>query len=190
MINESLGEIDGFALRPGMSQGDSVLLLNHGRNGRAFDSSPGRYGVIAVLASADSPAAIDALQALQNSRRFVDSGKAAFFAAAPGQGVATKLASRFPSVNFLDGADEWTSAFGVGPDGRWVIAVSTTAGTNGGASILAFPCDAPPGARRTTAAASGDADARHGRPERLPRRPRRQSPPSLVRSNCAVVPRQ
>jgi hypothetical protein len=52
------------------------------------------------------------------------------------------------------------------------------------------PCDAPPGARRTTAAASDHDDARHGRPERLPRSSRRQSLTSLGRSNFAAVPRQ
>ena len=120
-MNESPGEMDNFALRPGMNRGDSVLLLNYGGNGPAFDLSPGRYGVTAILASADSPAAIDALQALQSWRRFAESGKAAFFVAAPGPGGAVELARRFPSVNFLDGADEWASAFAVGPDGRWVI---------------------------------------------------------------------
>ena len=50
-----------------------------------------------------------------------------------------------------------------------VFAVSTIAGTNGGASILASALRRASRRRRTTAAASGHDDARRGRLERLPR---------------------
>jgi hypothetical protein len=114
-------DIDGLALRPGINRGDSVLLLNQARNGAAFDSLPGRYGVIAALASAESPGAIGALQILENNRRFVDSGKAAFFAAVPERRSAPELAERFPSIRFLEDGQDWAPAFGAGPDGCWAI---------------------------------------------------------------------
>ena len=88
-MNERPMTIDRFTLRPGMNRGDSVLLLDEARHGAAFDSFPGRYGVIAALASAETPAALDALQALEDSRRIVDSGKASFFAAIPGLSAST-----------------------------------------------------------------------------------------------------
>ena len=120
-MNERPMMIDRFALRPGMNRGDSVLLLDEARHREAFDSFPGRYAAIAVLASAETPAALDALQALEDSRRFLDSGKAAFFAAIPGLGPDAELARRFPSIRFLEGAGDWVSAFGAGPEGCWVI---------------------------------------------------------------------
>lgn len=109
------------ALRPGFNQGDSVLLLGQGRLGSALDSNPGQYGVVAIAPSVGAPAAVDALQALENARSFVDSGKAAFFAAFPGPGAEVELKSRFPFVRFLDEADDWASAFVTGSDACWVI---------------------------------------------------------------------
>ena len=120
-MNEQPMDIDRAALRPGMNRGDSVLLLDQGRNASAFNSCPGRYGVIAILGSADNPAALDALQALEGRRRFVDSGKAAFFAAVPEPASAVELAKQFPSMRFLDQADDWVRAFDARPDGCWVI---------------------------------------------------------------------
>ncbi len=120
-MNERPMAINRFALRPGMNRGDSVLLLDEGRHGATFDCFPGRYAVVAVLASAETPAALDALQALEDNRRFVDSGKASLFAAIPGPRPAVELARRFPSVRFLEGAGDWASVFGAGPEGCWVI---------------------------------------------------------------------
>src|SRR5271157_4892129 len=98
IMNERPTMIDRFTLRPGMSRGDSVLLLAEARHRAAFDAFPGRYAAIAVLASAETPAALDALRAMEESRRFVDSGKASFFAAIPGLRPAIELARRFPSI--------------------------------------------------------------------------------------------
>jgi predicted 2-oxoglutarate/Fe(II)-dependent dioxygenase YbiX len=120
-MNEHPREIDRFALRPGTNRGDSVLLLDQGRNAAAFDSVPGRYCLIAVLTSADSSAALDALEALEDRRGFVEGGKAAFFAAVPGPGPAVELARRFPSIRFLAAANDWAATFCDGGDGCWVF---------------------------------------------------------------------
>lgn len=119
-MNAHTREVDRFALGRAMACGDNVLLLDQGRHGPAFDARPGRYGLIAAFASPDVSAHLHALQAMEDARRFVDNGKAAFFAAVPGPESA-ELAQRFPSVRFLENARDWAQAFGVGQDGHWVI---------------------------------------------------------------------
>lgn len=114
-------ETNAFAMRPALHRGDSVLLLNQGRHLSAFDAFPGRHALIAVLPSADGPAGVAALQALESARSLADSGKAAFFAAFPGADGAVEVKTSFPSICFPAGADDWPSAFGAGPDGCWVI---------------------------------------------------------------------
>lgn len=108
-----------FALRPALRRGDSVLLLDDARHRPAFDLLPGRYGVVAALASFDA-SAIGALQILEERRRFADCGKAAFFAATPSSPSAA-LRARFRTVTFLEESDGWASAFGAEKEGCWIL---------------------------------------------------------------------
>ena len=103
-----------FALKPGVQRGDSAFLLNSGRHRLAFDPFPGRHIVLAFLGSAGDPAADAALVALEENRRLVDDGHAAFFAvfAESGLGPEIALERRFPSIVFLWGGDEMARAFG------------------------------------------------------------------------------
>ena len=98
-----------------------MLFLNRGRHQWAFDSLPGRYGVIAVLGDLSSPPALDALHAMENSRGLADSGKAAFFAAVLGPQADIEVEKRFSAVRFLWQADELARGFGAGPKGGLVI---------------------------------------------------------------------
>lgn len=92
-----------FVLKGHIQPGDAAPWWNQGRHRFIFDDVGGRYIVLSFYGSGRDPIGDAALRALQDNRRLIDDGRAAFFCVCKDPRDKTELAAdeKFPALRFV-----------------------------------------------------------------------------------------
>jgi predicted 2-oxoglutarate/Fe(II)-dependent dioxygenase YbiX len=122
-MTETAAVHDAFVLKGHIQAGDAAPWWKQGRHRFIFDEVGGQYIVISFYGTGRDAIGNAALRALQDSRRFIDEGKASFFCVCKDPRDKTELAldEKFPALRFVWDVDgTMHNAYGIGAR-IWVV---------------------------------------------------------------------